>query len=420
LAVTCSFWLGLLAYQNVEYSSELWWNFAFHGDAPRFLRGSVGSLAVIALFALRKLLWPPEVKLTRPSAREVEIATPIVKRSKHTQSNVALLGDKQFLFNDDHSGFIMYRVRGRSWVAMGDPVGEPAVRSDLVWSFRELVDRYDGWPVFYQVTAENLPIYLEQGLSLVKLGENARVPLVDFGLAGPARRGLRQTYNRAQRDGCSFEVLADEALPRLLPTLREISDQWLEDKQTCEKSFSLGYFCEEYLRRFPCAVIRQHGQPVAFANLWLGEDREELSVDLMRYSPTAAACVMEYLFIEMMLWGRKEEFRWFNLGMAPLSGIEDRRLAPAWNRAAGLAFRHGDQFFSFQGLRKYKEKFDPVWIPRYLAWPGGWALPSVLADVTRLIAERPSPNNPVGTRRAKRRRRRRRRESLDVNASLSE
>ena len=41
--------------------------------------------------------------------------------------------------------------------------------------------------------------------------------------------------------------------------------------------------------------------------------------------------------------------------------------------------------FSFQGLREYKEKFDPVWEPRYLASPGGLRLPRILADVTTLI-----------------------------------
>ena len=40
----------------------------------------------------------------------------------------------------------------------------------------------------------------------------------------------------------------------------------------------------------------------------------------------------------------------------------------------------------FQGLRHYKEKFGPVWTPRYLASPGGLALPVALLDVTALVA----------------------------------
>ena len=90
---------------------------------------------------------------------------------------------------------------------------------------------------------ETLPLYLDLGLSFVKLGEEARVALVDFSLEGSA-------------------------------------------------------------------------------------GKEELSIDLMRYVEEAPSGVMEYLFTELMLWGRKEGYRWFNLGMAPLSGLEMRN----WRR----------------------------------------------------------------------------------------
>lgn len=94
-----------------------------------------------------------------------------------------------------------------------------------------------------------------------------------------------------------------------------------------------------------------------------------------------------------MVSGKAAGYRWFNLGMAPLSGIEDRPLAPLWNRAAALVFRHGEHFYGFRGLREYKEKFDPQWAPKYLASPGGLALPRILADVATLI------NQPKGTTR---------------------
>ena len=80
---------------------------------------------------------------------------------------------------------------------------------------------------------------------------------------------------------------------------------------------------------------------------------------------------MEFLFVELMLRGAGQGYKWFNLGMAPLSGIETQRLAPLWSQAAGFAFRHGEQFYNFKGLRQYKEKFHPEWRAKYLAYPGG-------------------------------------------------
>jgi lysylphosphatidylglycerol synthetase-like protein (DUF2156 family) len=41
-----------------------------------------------------------------------------------------------------------------------------------------------------------------------------------------------------------------------------------------------------------------------------------------------------------------------------------------------LLFRHGEHFYNFQGLRAFKDKFDPIWEPRYLASLGGLATQS--------------------------------------------
>ena len=161
---------------------------------------------------------------------------------------------------------------------------------------------------------------------------------------------------------------------------------WLTSKSTGEKRFSVGSFSAQYLRQFPLAIVRAEGVPAAFANLWTTASKAELSVDLMRFGPDAPRGSMDYMFTELMLWGRSQGYGWFNLGMAPLSGLEAHPLAPAWHRVGNFIFRHGEHFYNFDGLRRYKMKFDPVWEARYLAARGGIALPRVLMDVSVLIA----------------------------------
>ena len=68
------------------------------------------------------------------------------------------------------------------------------------------------------------------------------------------------------------------------------------------------------------------------------------------------------------------------------TGAHARRVAFGGKRASGVVYRHGEAIYAFQGLRAFKEKFDPVWEPRYLAYPGGLSLPRVLADTSALIA----------------------------------
>jgi phosphatidylglycerol lysyltransferase len=218
------------------------------------------------------------------------------------------------------------------------------------------------------------------------LGEEARVNLVNFNLEGRKRADLRTTHRRAQRERCAFQVLSPTEVHARMDELRAISDEWLAAKAIAEKGFSLGRFAPSYLANFPCAVVLIDDRIVAFANLWATGNGTELSVDLMRNANTVSRNLMDYLFIETMLWGRQQGYHWFNLGMAPLSGMQDREFAPVWNRMAAFLYRHGEHFYNFNGLRRYKEKFDPEWRPRYLACPGGLALPRVLMEVTTLIA----------------------------------
>ncbi len=384
--VLAAVWIGFLAHRHVEYSSDLWWTFSHYADASRVLRASLAIVVIATAFLLLNLLRPARPAPGVASDAELAQTREIIAHSNSSLSNAALTGDKRLLFDDAGRGFLMYQIAGRSWVALGDPVGPPEVHEDLVWRFRELSDRHGGWAAFYQVTGERLPLYVDLGLAAVKLGEEARVPLANFSLEGAARADLRQAHRRAERDGASFEVLPASRLSELMPQLQRISDAWLEEKATAEKRFSVGAFSASYLGNFPLALVRCEGFPVAFANLWPSANKEELSVDLMRFGADAPRGAMDYLFIELMLWGRREGYRWFNLGMAPLSGLERHPLAPAWHRVGNFVFRHGEHFYNFDGLRRYKAKFDPVWEPRYLMAPGGMALPRVLIDVSRLIA----------------------------------
>jgi phosphatidylglycerol lysyltransferase len=127
------------------------------------------------------------------------------------------------------------------------------------------------------------------GLTLLKMGEEARVALEGFTLEGGHRKALRHTYNKLAQEGWRFEVTPRENVGSLLGELRVVSDSWLGEKNTREKRFSLGNFSEAYLLQTPVAVVRGEGGIAAFANLWLTATRDEFSIDLMRYSEQASA-----------------------------------------------------------------------------------------------------------------------------------
>ncbi|HEX5364870.1 MAG TPA: phosphatidylglycerol lysyltransferase domain-containing protein, partial [Gallionella sp.] len=303
-----------------------------------------------------------------------------------TSAYLALTGDKFLLWSRSGQSFLMFAVTDRYWVAMGDPVGIPEEQEELAWELRTLADRHGAYAAFYQVGTPRIPLYLDLGLTLLKLGKEARVPLPTFSLEGNQRASLRQSCNRLMREGLSFEIVPASGVDAILPELQIISDRWMMDKQTREKRFSLGFFNADYLRRCTIALVKKEGRIIAFANLWELESRDELSMDLMRYEPGTANGLMDYLIVSLLLWGKAQGYRWFNLGMAPLSGLEQHPLAPLWNKIGNTIFRLGNEFYNFDGLYQYKSKFDPVWQPRYLAAPAGLSMASALLSVNTLIS----------------------------------
>lgn len=386
LVITATVWLGFFSYSYVPYSTDLWWRFGFRADAPRFLRASVAAAVVALLFAIRNLLRPVPARPAAATEEEIDRAQRIALQEWSANGHLVLLRDKSLLFNEERSAFLMYGVEKRSWVAMGDPIGSDSAVRELAWRFLEEADRHDGWTVFYQVRQKNLPIYVDLGLTLLKLGEEARVPLGNFSMEGGDRKQLRKTTRKVEAEGVRFRVIPPEQVAALLPQLRAVSDEWLAEKHTSEKRFSLGFFDEDYLKRLPLALAEDDRGLVAFANLWPDDHHEELTIDLMRHRTGAPDGVMDYLFVQLMQWAAGEGYKWFNLGMAPLSGLEARSIGPRWARLGAFGFRHGEYFYNFRGLRKYKEKFGPVWEPVYLACPGGFKLPVVLTNIASLIS----------------------------------
>ncbi|MEJ5866848.1 bifunctional lysylphosphatidylglycerol flippase/synthetase MprF [Pseudokineococcus sp. 5B2Z-1] len=309
----------------------------------------------------------------------------LVARSGRCAAQLAFTGDKRFFFAPCGAAFLMYQVEGRSWVVMGDPVGDPAAVPGLLRSFLAEVDRHAGRPVLYSVLDDHADLYRASGLAVTKFGEEAVVPLQGYTLSGKARTNLRTCRNKSQRLGMTVEVVAPEDVDPLVPELRAVSDAWLAERRGGEKRFSLGAFDDDYVRRSPVAVVRQEGRVIAFATLWVGGDGEEVQVDLMRRLPDGPSTVMTYLFVESLLWAQEQGFSAFNLGTAPLSGLRTGAGAPAWERLGHLVWTHGGPLYNFQGLRAFKQGFGPQWRPCYVAAPRGLVLPGAMVDVATLV-----------------------------------
>ncbi|GAB3122226.1 bifunctional lysylphosphatidylglycerol flippase/synthetase MprF [Novispirillum itersonii] len=378
--------LLFFVYKDVEYANQLWWQFELSQHAPRSLRAVMGVVLASCFGAVWMLMRPARATLTAPTAEDLIRAMEIVAQQPAPEACLVAMRDKSLLFSDDGRAFIMYSRQGRSWVALGDPVGPRDCWPDLIWRFVEMVLAGGGRPVFYQVTAEALSYYADAGLRGFKLGEEARVRLPDFSLKGSKRNNLRNSLNRSEREGITFEVLDREQVAAQMDELESVSRIWMNHHSVREKRFSLGAFDRDYVLTQPIAVLRQEGRIIAFASVIRTECRETAGIDLMRFLPDTPHGVMEVLILRLILHFQGEGFQWFTLGMAPLSGLSDSEAAPIWHSVGRTVFEHGEWFYNFSGLRAFKAKFFPEWRSRYLAVRGGINPMIALTDITVLIS----------------------------------
>ena len=387
LAATAALaWMG---YGHDIVSTRVFWQYEEMAQAPRAARALSLALITLLTLSLARLLRPARVHAA-DHAIDLAAVDAIVRESPRANAHLAYLGDKDIVFDETRTAFLMVGTAGASRVVMGDPVGPIAAATHLVETFIRDCDRSGSWPVFYRVGPQLLYLYLDYELSIVKLGEVAHVPLATFSLEDPSRRTLRQVHRKLVKSGCTFEVLEPDAVEAVIPELRVVSDEWLAHRRSREKSFSLGHFDEEFISHGRVGVVRVAGRVVAFATVWLSGRKAEVEIDLMRYANDAPQSVMRYLVTEFMLWAKAQGFNDFNLGMVPLSGIRTGSVAPLWNQIAGAVRVGGERYYNFRGLRAFKEWFHPEWEPSYLVSPGGIKRPVIVASIASLISGGPA------------------------------
>jgi phosphatidylglycerol lysyltransferase len=385
--------VGLGSYNAWPDVATAFSRFAFLAHEERFVRGLVVLASVAVLFALR-LGQRPRSPDALPDDGAIAAALNEVDRlGRGTNPLLVATGDKSFFRRGTGDpGFVAYRTSGRFLVAWSDPVCGPGQEHELLAAFIEHAADWDREAVLYQISPALLPVAHDLGFVFFKLGEEAIVDLASFDLKGNKAKTQRHAINAMENAGGRFRVVAGDELRAILPSLRKVSDAWLAAKGATEKGFSLGRFDADYLLRFPCAIVESRdGRIVAFANVLEGPRHEEVSVDLMRHADAGDSALpspMEYLILMLMLDAKARGFGRFNLGMAPLAAVGATRRARPIERLAHQFFLHGEAWYNYQGLRRFKARFHPAWEPRYLAYRRPWDWPFAVAATTQLISGR--------------------------------
>ncbi len=331
-------------------------------------------------------IFPGEVDL------QMEEVTSFLKENGGSHaSHLIYLEDKELYWAQEKKALIVYRRIANKLIVLGDPIGAESYMQAAIKEFCQYSESKRLQPIFYQINPSFMHYYHDLGYRFIKLGEEGVANLVSFSLIGKKNAKLRTSFNKFARLSYSFTVQKPPYSKELVKEMKSISDSWLGSQK--EKSFSVGSFQEEYISRFPVALLYDSdGKMHAFATL-ATDYKKTLSIDLMRKDLDSLPGTMDVLFIHIFKWARDNGYLHCSLGMSPLANVGNNRHAFLSEKLLRLVFEYGNSFYNFKGLNMFKNKFTNIWEPKYLVYNSFW--PVTLLQILILINSIPEPRLTV-------------------------
>lgn len=347
--------------------------------------GFLGSLVFLGiLYYINKRNNMPRVKLYECRDKVEKIL------SEYKGSSVihfVYLNDKFVYLNKDEDVMMQYQISANKIAILGNLIGNEDKFFETIQEFYELSDKYGYTPVFCAIDKKMIPYLHETGYEFMKLGEEAAVNLESFTLEGRKMKSVRNALSRVEKEGYEFEMVYPPFSDEFLKKIKVVSDEWLGDR--AEKGFSVGFFDEAYLNRDAIAIVKnKDGEIKGFTNLMpMYDGHKTLSIDLMRFSKDSCNGIMDFIFVNLFKYGQEKGYSRFNMGMAPLSNVGRSKYSFLSERIAAKVYSHGHHFYSFEGLKKFKEKYCESWDGRYMAYKKKTSLVFTMIQVILLVSK---------------------------------
>jgi len=278
-------------------------------------------------------------------------------------------GDKSFYFNADETGFIAYKISLGFAVVLEGPVcaNDRNIMMDLIQSF-ERYCRTQGLKVtYYRVDTAQLALYQVLEKKHFLIGEEAIVDVNNFSLQGKKHKSLRNAVNALERKGYRAQCYRAPLSEGLVAKLRHVSDSWLIDMKRSERVFSQGMFDDSKVRNSDVITLEdEHGKILSFLNIIPNYAPREATYDLIRKIHTAPGGNMDVLLLRFIEYCREEGYEMLNMGLAPLSGFDSKK--GVIGKSIHFLYNKHKYFRNTRGLREFKEKYDPIWIQKYIVY----------------------------------------------------
>jgi phosphatidylglycerol lysyltransferase len=343
----------------------------YHTRYAHWFLQSLDILGIVAiLFAVYSLFRPVVYRLGVLPHEHDEARDILNEFGKSSYDFFKTWADKSYFFSKSRRSFISYRTVSGVAFCLGDPVGPDDEIEETISSFLDYCYQ-NGWLAAFLVP-ESPDLYKKFGLSLLKVGEEAVVDLEKFTKRTAEKKYFR--YVRRKFGGEGFTVV--RSVPphdlKLYNEAEEISKEWLALPNHREFGFLQGQFDRNYVASSTMFLLRDApGRLIAFINQVKSYRPGEATFDMMRHRPGTHWGTMDYLFTELMFQLIAENYRTFNMGLAPFARMSQVPGGTPMEEPVTRLMNYLDFFVHSKGISNYKLKFEPAWENRYLAYQGG-------------------------------------------------
>jgi len=294
--------------------------------------------------------------------------------------------DKSYFFSRDGQALVAYGVAQGVAVCFAGPVGRSESIQPLLADFKQFCQR-SGWTVGFAQTSDRFDKeFKAEDFKALPIGADAVVDLDRFLSETVRNKYFRNIINRFDKQQFQPNRCYPPHSAELMREVQAVSNDWLQRAGRKQWRFFTGYFSRRYLQQMPLFTVRaSDGRLMAFVNELPSYKPGEATVDLMRHRRDIPTNLMDWLFVKLFEQLQADGFKSFNLGLSPMAAREmtgDK----ASERLVAAILSSEQKIISFQGLHRYKTKFEPHWQPRYLYYLGSPArLPQIGLAVAKLI-----------------------------------
>lgn len=296
------------------------------------------------------------------------------------------VGDDKLLYvSEEYQGFVAYRVASSFAIVLEEPVCADDVKLPLLQEFEKQCRTMGLRPAFYRVDEQSMYYFEHLRKKRILIGQEGIVDVTAFTLTGKDKKSLRNGLNSLAAKGYTTTIHTAPLSPALVQELKEISDEWLEQYEVKEMTFSQGLFdAADISEHDVITVTDAEGKIAAFLNMIPDYAPGECTYDLIRKRTAAPGGCMDALIIALIQDAKEKGLQYLNLGLVPMSGIEQPQNTA--EQVVKFAYEKIKAFRHYHGLREFKEKYATEWSNKYLVYEHDFdliQLPGALSKVMR-------------------------------------